>query len=450
MNWLSDQNSFLAWEARSRDTIEVKRCYIDVAGGDLIAGILLSQIIYWNLPDEYGESRLKIVRDGYQWLAKKRDDWWQECRITPKQFDTATKLLEAKNLIKTAIYKFGSSPTKHLRINWQNFLSALTQVVQNPPLSPERIKTSVASGSDEKGNLPKGENGNSQKVNFSKGEFPKKGNSQKVKMEIPKRVKFKCRKGENDLIETEITTETTVKREEQHSPSPDFSPNDEISSLTPQAQHNETDFSTPQIQNEQPDPTTPLPQTEQPNSNFSSSLSNSESLHQNENTSFCSIVPGSFGNLEQTNLANSSTVVTDSLSSRNAAKLQRYQQLDAEGIKLKQPELRDWARLEIGDYVRTYRKSGFILTGGNDVSGEFAVYVAKQNCRKGQQPTIALGFNVINKCEQDPRSWQKLVVWVTEWQQLRQTGQQVNVAAVLNQQQQIERIRQAANTKFEL
>ncbi|WP_341532163.1 hypothetical protein WKK05_40080 (plasmid) [Nostoc sp. UHCC 0302] len=40
MNWLCDQNSFLSWESRSRDTIEVKRCYVDVAGGDLIAGIL--------------------------------------------------------------------------------------------------------------------------------------------------------------------------------------------------------------------------------------------------------------------------------------------------------------------------------------------------------------------------------------------------------------------------
>jgi hypothetical protein len=106
MNWLTDQNSFLAWESRSRDTIEVKRCYVDVAGGDLIAGILLSQIIYWHLPDHEGQPRLRIERQGYKWLAKKRDDWWKECRITPKQFDTAIKLLESKNLIVTALYKY--------------------------------------------------------------------------------------------------------------------------------------------------------------------------------------------------------------------------------------------------------------------------------------------------------------------------------------------------------
>ncbi len=41
-NCFKNQASFLAWESRSRDTIEVKRCYVDVAGGDLIAGILLT------------------------------------------------------------------------------------------------------------------------------------------------------------------------------------------------------------------------------------------------------------------------------------------------------------------------------------------------------------------------------------------------------------------------
>jgi hypothetical protein len=131
-------------------------------------------------------------------------------------------------------------------------------------------------------------------------------------------------------------------------------------------------------------------------------------------------------------------------------KIEKFRELDAEGIKLKQPELREWAKLEIGEYVKTYRRSGFILTGGNDVSNEFAVYVAKQNCRKGQEPTIALGFNVINKCEQDPRSWQKLVIWVQEWQQSRASGEKVNVAASVSYQQSLERIRRAASTKFDL
>jgi len=42
---------FLAWERASRDTIDFKTAYVDVAG-DLVSGLLLSQIIYWHLPGE--------------------------------------------------------------------------------------------------------------------------------------------------------------------------------------------------------------------------------------------------------------------------------------------------------------------------------------------------------------------------------------------------------------
>lgn len=167
-----------------------------------------------------------------------------------------------------------------------------------------------------------------------------------------------------------------------------------------------------------------------------------ESKAQSNNLLSRSNIPSrSFEIIEQKNI---------DLSSVDTAKLEKYQNLDASGIKLKQPELRDWARLSIGDYVKTYRKSGFILTGGNDVSTEFAIYVAKQNCKKGQEPTIALGFNVINKCESEPRCWQKLAAWVVEWQGGRICGQQTNIAAAVDHQHELERIREAASKKFEL
>ncbi|AUB44571.1 Periplasmic protein TonB, links inner and outer membranes (plasmid) [Nostoc flagelliforme CCNUN1] len=211
-NCFKNQASFLTWEARSRDTLEVKRCYVDVTGGDLIAGILLSQIIYWHLPNEQGQPRLKIERDGEKWLAKKREDWWDECRITPKQFDSAIKLLESKNLIKTARYKFGNAPTKHIRIDWDNFLSALTQVIQAPSLAPEHIKTLVASGENENDNFPKGEIPKkviSENGKFPKSEIPKKVISKKLKFHFPKRLSSNFLKGKKPYIDTEITTEIT-------------------------------------------------------------------------------------------------------------------------------------------------------------------------------------------------------------------------------------------------
>ncbi|WP_392529953.1 hypothetical protein [Nostoc sp. C117] len=268
MNWLSDQNSFLAWESRSRDTIEVKRCYVDVAGGDLIAGILLSQIIYWHLPDHEGQSRLKIERDGYNWLAKKRDDWWKECRITPRQFDLATKLLQSKNLIKTATYKFGNSPIKHIRIDWENFLNELQAVVQAPPNAPERIKTTFAR-SDQNGNLTK-----CQSPSLQNGE-----------LELNKMSNLKLTFCQDDLIDTEITSKITSEIT-HNAPlaSPPAPPTqesvcekEELDLTTKEVELEEATSKKPSL--EEPTPEKPTPQ--QP----TSLLKNSGSLQQTNNTS---------------------------------------------------------------------------------------------------------------------------------------------------------------------
>ena len=138
---------FQLWEMRSRDSIDVKRCYIDAAG-DLLSGVLLSQIIYWHLPNDQGETKLRVKHEDEQWLAKKRDDWWAECRMTPKQFDRAIKILESKRLVVTKLFRFAGSPTKHIRINWSGLLEALEVLADN--VFTQRSKS----------NLPKGENGN--------------------------------------------------------------------------------------------------------------------------------------------------------------------------------------------------------------------------------------------------------------------------------------------------
>jgi len=108
---------FQRLEAASRDTIDVKRCYIDLSG-DLVTGILLSQIIFWFLPSSKGRNRLRIEREGKYWLAKSREEWWEECRISPKQFDRAIKILRDKGLVETRIFKFSGFPTLHVWLNW--------------------------------------------------------------------------------------------------------------------------------------------------------------------------------------------------------------------------------------------------------------------------------------------------------------------------------------------
>ncbi|MBO8161365.1 MAG: hypothetical protein H0Z24_06975 [Thermosipho sp. (in: Bacteria)] len=110
-------NEFLIWEKLSRDTIDVKRIYIDIAD-DLVAGILLSQIVFWYLPKKNGDKKVQVEKEGRMWIAKGRDDWYEECRISPKQFDRASKILKEKGLIEKKLFKFNNIPTIHISLNF--------------------------------------------------------------------------------------------------------------------------------------------------------------------------------------------------------------------------------------------------------------------------------------------------------------------------------------------
>jgi hypothetical protein len=147
---------FLLWERSSRDTIEVKRTYIDIAG-DLVAGIVLSQIVYWHLPDRDGKSRLRVQREGKLWIAKGRTEWWDECRVSPKQVDRALETLRRRSVIETKLFKFNGSPTVHVRLDEAGFMAQWEDHV-------ERLEGSNGTGAAPdfplrgKSNFPKGEN----------------------------------------------------------------------------------------------------------------------------------------------------------------------------------------------------------------------------------------------------------------------------------------------------
>jgi hypothetical protein len=186
-------NQFLLWEKASQDTIDFKMCYVDMAD-DLVSGLLLSQIIYWYLPSKNrseAETKLRVKRDGVLWIAKGRTEWYDEIRLSPKQFDRASNLLVSLGLIEKKVMKFGEETKVHVRLLWNNFLKRLHEVV----MTENMIESLEDMGFDQRenqdlpsknGDLPKGEIGNSPKV--------KSGIDQKA---IP--------------TYTEITTESTTK-----------------------------------------------------------------------------------------------------------------------------------------------------------------------------------------------------------------------------------------------
>lgn len=134
-----NRNDFIINEKASRDTIDVKRAYIMMAG-DHAAGVLLSQIVFWHLPDSEGNpNKMRVEKNDEFWIAKKREDWWDEICMLPKQFDRAIKALEIRQLVKTEVFRFDGSPTKHVRLNWEVFLPVYEAIINNdkPSFDPE-------------------------------------------------------------------------------------------------------------------------------------------------------------------------------------------------------------------------------------------------------------------------------------------------------------------------
>jgi len=154
---MSAFDRFLLWEQTTRDTIDFKTIYVDMAD-DLIAGLVLSQIVYWHLPNDKGQSKLRVQKDGYLWIAKRRTDWYDEIRVSAKQADRALKILEDREIIVTCLHRFDGAPTVHIRINHAGFLSAWHFVLSQR----------------DKSILPKGENQNEPLGEF---QFDQKGNS---------------------------------------------------------------------------------------------------------------------------------------------------------------------------------------------------------------------------------------------------------------------------------
>ena len=115
MEQLTQQQRAVAEATFAQKLNVIYHAYVDMAG-DLIAGALLGQILYWFGMGKDGRSRARIVKDGFLWIAKTRADWWDEIRISPKQYDRAAKILKEKGFIELRTFKFNGNPTTHIRI----------------------------------------------------------------------------------------------------------------------------------------------------------------------------------------------------------------------------------------------------------------------------------------------------------------------------------------------
>jgi hypothetical protein len=144
----------LDFHRETRSFIIVNKIFIDAAG-DLVTGAILNQIVFWSVPNHNGKSKLTVSHDGHLWLAKRRADWSDELRISPKQADRAIGKLVADGIIVKKIYRYNGSPTQHVRLHMDGLLAAVNAVSGAASASQESgaLLLDGEAGSGPKGDL---------------------------------------------------------------------------------------------------------------------------------------------------------------------------------------------------------------------------------------------------------------------------------------------------------
>jgi hypothetical protein len=170
-----NHETFILWEAASKDTIDFKKIYVDIAD-DLNAGLMLSEIVFWYLPNKQGNSKLRVKRNNYEWIACHRYEWWERTRLSPKQADRAIGILVKRGLVSQNLWRFNGEVCPHIRLCWTVFLARHQEIIARPSENPF---------------LPKG------------------------KMDITQKVKSISTKRESPLTETTTETTSEIKEKEK-------------------------------------------------------------------------------------------------------------------------------------------------------------------------------------------------------------------------------------------
>lgn len=97
-------------------TVAFHREYVDLLKGDILAALMLSQIVYWYLPGKTGHPKLRKKMNGMYWLVKSHQHWYDECGFSRPQTRRCLKVLKEAGLIETCCHKWEGVPTIYLRL----------------------------------------------------------------------------------------------------------------------------------------------------------------------------------------------------------------------------------------------------------------------------------------------------------------------------------------------
>ena len=143
-----NREQFIQQEQASHDCIDFKTIYVDMAG-DLIAGLLLSQIVYWHLPDKRGRDKRRVNKKGRLWVVKAYAEWHEEIRISARQAQRALRILQDRGLVTAERHLFAGAPTMHIAIEWEPFCEAWEAELANRAKEADAITPIGESDYDE-------------------------------------------------------------------------------------------------------------------------------------------------------------------------------------------------------------------------------------------------------------------------------------------------------------
>ena len=91
------------------------------------SSLLFNQILYWSTEDKKGNSKLKVKKDGYYWIAKTYQQWEEEIYLPASTVRDAVNKLSKLGLISTHSYMFNGLKTLHIRVDWSAYSRLLQE-----------------------------------------------------------------------------------------------------------------------------------------------------------------------------------------------------------------------------------------------------------------------------------------------------------------------------------
>lgn len=136
-------NKFLLLKELERKRVNFEMTYVDMAKGDLIAGLLLSQIVYWFLPSKEDKIKTRATYKGRRAIAKNRNGWYEEIRVTPRQYDRGIKILQELDIVDVENSMFNGKRTPFIILNDDVFLNLYEKELCrcNETVTPELPKS---------------------------------------------------------------------------------------------------------------------------------------------------------------------------------------------------------------------------------------------------------------------------------------------------------------------